>query len=340
MDDGSTRPLSRQLVTLGSFGVPLGLAGLAGCWTTATADLHAVRWPSEALFAVAGVLWALLAVLYVVPGLRRSGAFRADLEHPGSGPFAAYIPLVGLLLASHYRTVIPGAHLDWVCFAFVVLLGSVAAQLVAHWIAGGVELAAVHPGYFVPVVAGANVASISLSSVGLHQAALGAFGAGLFFWLMIGTVVLIRLMTGSALPDTLKPAMTAFLAAAATSNLAWIVAHPGPIHEVQSILIGMLVFMLAVQAVLVVGTYRSLPFGVSWWTFTFPVASTTNFAIRWAATVQVPGWEAAAWSVLGVASAFVVLVAAGSVARRPRRRGAHRGRQHPTGGRGAVVQRG
>ncbi|MET3144140.1 UNVERIFIED_ORG: tellurite resistance protein TehA-like permease [Arthrobacter sp. UYEF10] len=57
----------------------------------------------------------------------------------------------------------------------------------------------IHPGYLLPVVRGFFVASIGFSTVHAHSAAMAAFGIGASFWLVIGTVVTVRLMTGGEL---------------------------------------------------------------------------------------------------------------------------------------------
>lgn len=330
----------RRRVPLGWFGVPLGIVGLAGGWAAAQADLGAPSWPAEILYALGTLLWAVLSVAYVVTALRAERrTFRQDREHPLTGPFSAYIPLIAILLAAHYATDLAtgsglgvgGSNglqstagsdaLRWITAAAVLALGIVAAQLVAHWLTGGIRLQDVHPGYFVPVVAGANVASIGLSQIGQHAPAMGAFAVGLFFWLVIGTAAIIRLISNGPdgqLPEPLRPALSAFLAASATSSLAWIISHPGPLGDVQDGLTGILVLMLLVQFTLV-PTYSKLRPGMSFWIFTFPVASTTNYAVRFFSTTKLTGWEVYAWTILGLATAFVVAVALASL---PRRRAA------------------
>ncbi|MCU1530115.1 MAG: hypothetical protein JWP75_3878, partial [Frondihabitans sp.] len=289
---------AQRTIPLGWFGVPLGVTGLAGGWAAACTDLGAPKWPSEVLYGIATVLWAVLSVAYIVTGLlRERKAFRRDREQPLSGPFAAYIPLIGILLAGHYTTYLPTAG-PWICGAFVAALAIVAGQLVAHWMTGGIALKDVHPGYFVPVVAGANVASIGLSQIGQSQAALGAYGVGIFFWFVLGTAVLVRLVSQGPLPVQLRPALSAFLAASATSSIAWIISHPGPIGEVQDALTGILVLMLIIQACLV-PQYAKLRPGFSFWIFTFPVASTTNYAVRYFSVTHLDGWEFWAWLILG-----------------------------------------
>ncbi|GAA4685129.1 SLAC1 family transporter [Frondihabitans cladoniiphilus] len=304
----------RTTLPLALFGMPLGVIGLAGGWYAARTDLGAPAWPDEVLYGIGTALWIVLSVVYIVSGLRATtGGFRSDLKHPVFGPFAAYIPLIGILVAGHYSLYLPNAG-PWVTFAAVAALAIVAAQLVSHWMTGGIRLQDFHPGYFVPVVAGANVASIGLSQIGQHDAAIGAFAAGLFFWLVIGTAVIVRLVAHEPLPVPLRPALSAFLAAAATSSLAWIISHPGPIDEVQLGLTGILVIMLVVQFLLI-PEYGKLRLGFSFWIFTFPIASTTNYAVRFFTTTHLIGWQAWAWGILGAATVFVVVVALGSIPR-------------------------
>jgi tellurite resistance protein TehA-like permease len=107
-----------------------------------------------------------------------------------------------------------------VCIAFIAALTVVATQLLAHWVTGGVSMQSIHPGYFLPVVAGSFVASIGFSSVHVHDAALAAFGIGAFFWLVVGTVVTVRLMTAGPLPPSAKTGLSAYLAAPATASPA------------------------------------------------------------------------------------------------------------------------
>jgi hypothetical protein len=76
-------------------------------------------------------------------------------------PWHAYPPIIGILLAAHYERY---AHaVGKVATAvFVLALATVAAQL-AHWLLGNVPLATFHPGYLLPTVAGAFIASIGFS---------------------------------------------------------------------------------------------------------------------------------------------------------------------------------
>jgi tellurite resistance protein len=298
----------RAAIPLALFGIPLGIAGLAGGWTAASLELDAPTWPAEALYGASSALWIVLIVLYAAGAARHRGTFLADIMHPATGTFASLIPLVAILLAVHYSqyafTVFAG-----ICVLGIAILAIVAAQLIARWLRGQVELNSFHGGYFIPVVAGPNIASIGFSAIHEHQAAIAALGAGLFFWVAITAAVIIRMAGGDELPVGMKPGMAAFLAATATTNLAWLFAHPGGVDEMQQILTGVLVLMLLVQFFLL-GEYGKLRFSLSWWIFTFPLASTTNYAVRWMSLTRIPGWNTWSWCVLAATTIFILYISA------------------------------
>lgn len=293
---------------LSRFGIPLGLAGLGGGWSAARSFLGSPVWPEEILYGAATAVWLVLTAMYVFRGLRRKGTFRTDLKHPVAGPFASFIPLVGILIASHYSQYVqPWAA--WLCMAFIGAVAIVAAQLLAHWVTGGVPMESIHPGYLLPVVAGSFIASIGFSSIRAPEAAIATFGVGVFFWLVVGTILTIRLMTGGALEPAVTTGLSAYLAAPATANIAWMVSHPGPMGAAQLGLTGVLVITALMQIILI-PEYRKLSFTTLFWVFTFPVGATTNYAIRWLAATDLPGREIYSWTILGLATAFTLAIAA------------------------------
>jgi len=67
--------------TLNYFGIPLGLAGLAGlagAWPAAHVELGAPAWPVEVLYALSTVAWLALTSTYVARGWRRIRSFQEE----------------------------------------------------------------------------------------------------------------------------------------------------------------------------------------------------------------------------------------------------------------------
>lgn len=326
---GSTPPATRRTATggvptaggepptvggsalLGVFAIPLGLAGLGGVWQALRTIASAPAWPAEVLFAASTAIWLALTVVYVGRGVRRAGTFTAHRQHAVHGPFAAYLPVIGILLSAHY---IPYLHdvARGAVLVFVLALGVLAAQLVAHWLLGNLPVQTFHPGYFLPTVAGAFIASIGLHASGWHQAAVSAFGVGILFWLIIGTLVFGRLFTGAPLPDAVKPSLAVLVSPPAVAGIAWLAIAGGRMDSVGYLLLGILLMMLLVQ-VMFLPDYRVLSFNPNFWAFTFPVAASSNFAIRWLTSAELPRGHTWSWALAALATAFVGAIAAATV---------------------------
>ena len=302
----TTSPPPRPSDLLSLFAIPLGVSGAAGMWQAVRETRTAPGWPAEALFAVSAAAWLALSVAYLLTRSRTRGGFTVDRTHSVIGPFAAYLPVVGLLVSSHYVQYLPAAR--YVVAVFVAALAYLIAQLLAHWLLGNLPAEALHPGYFLPTVAGPFIASIGLSFNGWHNAALGAFGIGLFFWLAIGTLIFNRLFTGASLPDRVKPTLAVLLSAPATAGIAWFLLDGAALDTVEHLLLGVLAIMLVVQLVLV-AEYRTLAFNQGFWAFTFPVAASSNLTIRSLGATEWAGAGYATWIIATAATAFVAAIA-------------------------------
>ena len=307
---GPVGPTGR-VALLNVLAIPLGVAGFGGVWQALQSTVGAPSWPAEVLFDLATALWIVLSVLYGIRGVRGSGTFADDRQDALYGPFAAYIPVIGILVAAHYGQYLRDTGRIAV-LVFVVALAILLAQLLAHWLVGNLPTAQLHPGYLLPTVAGPFVASVGLGFSGWRQAAQGAFGIGVFLWFIIGGKIFNRLFTGQQLPDELKPLISVLVSAPAAGGIAAFVNAGGRLDTVGYLLLGVTFLMLLVQVVVFFG-YRQLHFTPTFWAFMFPVGASTNLVVRWVAFEGFPGWRVWSWTVAGVATASLLYVAAATV---------------------------
>jgi tellurite resistance protein len=304
--------LSGSALPIAFFSIPLGLAGLGGVWEAAARHLGVTSAPADLAYAASAVVWATFTGMYVVGAIRQdSGGFRVDLRHPLFGPLTAYIPVIAILLIAHYAPSLGEAALWLICVA-VVALAINAAALVAHWLSAPLEQDALHPGYFLPVVAGPFIASIGLAAVGSRSAAIAVFGVGTYFWLLLGAVITSRLFFGTPLPQPFKPVLSILLSPPGTASLAWFMIAEGEIDHLQGAIGGVTLFTLLVQ-LFFLPDYLRLPFSSQHWVFTFPLAVLGNVGVRWAAGLEFGGWEAVAWVVLTISTASILAILGGSL---------------------------
>lgn len=288
------------------FAMPLGFAGLGSAWSAT--DLGSLgEWASQICCAISLVVWLALTVAYLIAFARR---IAPGYAHPTQGPLVSFIPAVGLLLAIHYGALAPVARV-WSVVAFVVVLAVFDAFLVGHWLTGGPGEASVHPGYFAAVVAGPFIATIGLQSVHLTPVAWACFGVGIFFFLAIGGVVLDRLISSPVREGSL-PSTAILMAAPATADVAWLIAHGDQPDAVSWALAGLVGLMLMVQLTLV-PRYLRARFSMSFWTFSFPLASASNVAARLSAAAGSP--VLARILILSVVSAIFVALLFGTALR-------------------------
>ena len=303
----AAQPASPGPALLNILVIPLGIAGLGGVWQALRMTVAAPAWPAEVLFGLSTVMWISLSAAYIVMRLMGSGSFAADRRHPVSGPYTAYIPVIGLLDSSHYVQYFHNAARG-VVLVLVLALGVLLAQLLSYWLQGNLPLKAFHPGYFLPTAAGGFVCSIGLSLSGWHEAAESAFGVGLFFWLVIGTLIFSRLFTAEPLPDAVKPSLAVLVSPSATAGLAWFFISGATMNAAGYLLLGITIIMLSVQVVFFT-QYRTATFTPNFWAFTFPLAASANFIVRWINVERFPVWQAWTWSIAGLVTVFVAVVA-------------------------------
>jgi tellurite resistance protein len=300
-----------RVIPPNSFGMAFGTVGLAGTWLAAADTGLAPRAVGDALLAVAAALWAVVLAAYAVHVGAHRGTLRSDLAHPVLAPFVSLAVITPMVLAA--RGVAPwaptlGAVLVDVFLAATVLHG---AWFTGQLIAGEYAIDQMHPGYFLPTVAGGLVASASAAEVGQHGLGTAMFGYGMICWAILGSMILARLFFRPALPPPLRPTLAIEVAPAAVASLAWSAVHGPAIDTLTAVLAGYGVLMVLAQ-VRLVPIYLRLPFGVGFWAFAFAWAAVATTALHWIAGTRPAGGAVWAWLVIAAVSLLIGGIAARS----------------------------
>ncbi len=291
-------------IPLNFFGMPFGLCGLAGCWTVAAAYGLAPAGVAAATFGVAALVWLAVLGAYLRYVVSDRGALGRDLRDRTAGPFAALAVITPMLLgAQGVRPFAPAAAAVVVdaALALTVLLG---AWLTGDWILGPLELDQVHPGYFLPTVAGGLVASAAAAAVGQQGLARVMFGLGVVCWFVLGSVILVRLLTRPPLPALLLPTLAIEVAPSAVASLAWFAIHGDRVDDVAAAIGGYGLLMVLAQ-VRFVPAYLRLPFLPGLWAFTFSWAAVASVGMHWLQAAPAPGRQVGQYALLAAATVLV-----------------------------------
>jgi tellurite resistance protein len=299
-------------IPLNFFGMGFGLAGLATAWRIAVELGLASHWVSDTLTAVAALMWVTSCLLYLRYALSARGAFFRDITDTTAGPFASLALITPVLLVADGLA--PYAHdqaavlIDILAVAILLLGG----WFTGFWMRGGVELDRLHPGYFLPTVAGGLVASAGAAEVGQLQLAQLMLGLGLICWVIVGSMILGRLIFRPPLPDALAPTMAIEVAPAAVASVAYLFSTGGRVDAFATILAGYGLLMVAAQLPLL-PRYLRLKFSLSSWAFTFSWAAVASTALFWIASGHPAGDRLYSYLVLAAISLLVGGVAARTV---------------------------
>lgn len=269
---------ARPIVPASYFGMVLGLAGLGNCWRVAGRLWNLPGWIGEAIMLLAGLVWAVLLLAYLDKWLRARSQVLAELDHPIQCCFVGLVPTSTMLVA---LGILPYSH-DAALALFVI--GAVAqAVFGVHrtgtlW-TGGRDPADTTPVAYLPTVAGSFVAAIVAGALGHPDWGSLFFGVGLFSWLAYESIVLRRLLEVPSLATALRPTLGIHFAPPVVGCVAYLAITEGVPDLMAQALLGYGIFQGLVLLRLV-PWLAAMPFGVSYWAYTFATTSAALSALR------------------------------------------------------------
>jgi tellurite resistance protein len=284
-------------VTANLFGMPFAFAGLAQCWWTAHELAGVPSWPAQ-------VLWILAAAVYLLTLAGYLRTARPLAAEPGDltfGPFTALILVVPMMLGLALAVPAPAAGRT-IFFIFAVLVALYGGWLSGQWIIEDMPLARWHPGYFLPTVAGPLLAAGGSAALGYDGFARLMLGYGLLCWIILGSIILVRLFTQPALPTPLLPTLAVELAPPVVAGSAWFQINGNRPDTAAYLLAGYAVLMVLVQLRLI-QLYVKVPFAGGFWAFGFSYIAAFTAGIHWLTAADAPGQRALTYTCLAIVTA-------------------------------------
>lgn len=262
------------------FATVMGLAGL-------TLALHRTEmvlgWGhdlSRIALIVTVADFAVIAGIFALKALRYPAALREEWQHPVKLAFFPAVSISLLLIATALRSTDPDmARLVWV--SGVALQGVLALAVISGWIGHrSFQPAHISPAWFIPAV-GNVIVPLAGVPLGYESVSWLFFSAGMLFWIVLLTLVMNRLIFHDPLPGRLYPTLAILIAPPAVGFVAWLALNGGVLDAFAQVLYGLTLVFTALVAVQV-RAFARLPFALSWWALSFPVAALTVATLRYA----------------------------------------------------------
>ncbi|MBP5857566.1 hypothetical protein KAJ83_11140 [Marivibrio halodurans] len=253
----------------------LGIGGLGIAWREAAESFSFTPAVGELFLGFAAGFYIAVLALYGLKALRHPDAVIADFIDPIRGSYFAAAGMGLLLMAAAARPHGPEvAEILWALGAPVTL--AITMALTVGWMRHEFHMRDATPVWFLPI-AGNLLAAIAVPP-GYEQIGWMIFAVGLVLWLMLQGILFYRLMFEAPLAHGLRPTMAILLAPPALAAVAYQVltngAVLGAIGGFGTMLYGLALFV-AVLLLVQAPAFLRLPFGLTAWSYPFPLAAFT-----------------------------------------------------------------
>lgn len=268
MNDAPSNRLKHYPVTF--FAIVMGLLGLTLALRSAGRFLPVAEVASGVMLWVSLGVFGLVAAIYFAKLLRHPGAVIEEWHHPVKLAFFPTMTISLLLLAAALQTSRPELA-EWVWLIGVAGQGVLTLAVVSGWISHrSFEVGHLSPAWFIPAV-GNVIVPIAGARMGYIEISWLFFAGGMMFWGILLTMVMNRLVFHDPMPGRLFPTMVILIAPPSVAFTAY-VGMNGVIDGFARTLI-YAAYIFAALVVVQLPKLARLPFALSWWALSFPLAA-------------------------------------------------------------------
>jgi tellurite resistance protein len=270
--------LDRQHLPVSFFGMAVGTLAWGHAWRTAVQLWSLPAWTASLAVGLGLLLWLGIVGAYVNNWRQQARCIRMELDHPVQSAMAALGPVSTLLASISLRPWWP--ELAWGLY----VLGVIAQLVLGLWLVGrfwqgGRAPESLNASVYLPGVAQNFVAATA--SAGFGYTALGAlfFGAGVFSWLAMESLVLQRAATQDPLPVAQRPLQGVQVAPAVVGGLGYLSLTAGPPDLMAQMLLGYGLYQALLAARQLAWSSEG-GFSLAYWTYSFGVMALATMAMR------------------------------------------------------------
>lgn len=265
-------------VPVSFFGIAVGILALSQAWLVAERIWPCAVRPSSWIGLLGLLIWALLMLAYLCKWCWRRDAAQAELRDPLSSSLAALGPvstmLASVALLAWSRPV--GLAVWTTGLAWQMLLGM---WIYGRFWKGGHAPASVSAAVYLPAVAQNLVAGMSSAAFGWSELGMLFFGAGVFSWLALESMILSRASIHTPLPEAQRPLLGIQIAPAVVAGVCYTSLRPATADVFVQMLLGYGLYQAALALRLLPWIWQRT-FAPSYWSFSFGVAALANLTLR------------------------------------------------------------
>lgn len=252
------------------FASVMGLSGLALAWQKLD-HMLSLSMPLASMFSlIAAIVFVLLCGAYALKFVRHREQVILEFHHPVK---ANYFPAISIsLLLLSIISLMYSQTLARTLFVVGALMHlSFTIVIISRWVFSDKNLNPhLTPGWFIPVVGNMLVPIVAVP-MGEVEIGWFFFSVGIVFWLVLFTILMHRLFFLDPMPVQLAPTLFILIAPPAIGFVSYVNLN-GFVDNFAQVLYGFALF-ITLFLLLQFTRFQRLPFSLSWWAYSFPLAS-------------------------------------------------------------------
>ena len=278
------------------FSVVMGLCGFTLAWkgsANIVGDITSLWW-GLALFTSAAML--VIACCYLVKLVRYPAAVLEEIKHPVRLNFFPSFSISLLLLSIIWQQEAELSRYLWLVGTLVQLL--LTFYVMNSWIHHThYTLSHANPSWFIPVV-GNIIVPITGSQLGYTELSWFCFSIGIVFWIVLLTIILYRLFFHEPLATRMTPMLFILLAPPSVGFVSYtsLVTELDTFARVLYYVALFLGLLLASN----ISRFIKVPFFISSWAYSFPLAALTIATMKMAHLTAIPFFTLLSMVLLGL----------------------------------------
>lgn len=254
------------------FAVIMGLSGLSIVFAKAYHLLDMPYWVYGTLLFVDTVLFLGIFTAYMLKWLLYPEAVKKEFYHPIKSSFMAAISISFLLVSIAYYDFAPTVSiLFW--YIGTPLQLAFTLIIIRYWIHNELKVVHSNPAWFIPIVGNVLVPVVGVEAAPVWVS-LFFFALGMFFWVVLFTIMMYRIVFHHPLAKKLVPTLFILIAPPAVGFVSYFRITNGSIDMFSSSLYFIALFTLFLL-LFMVRMFDTKQFFISWWAYTFPLAAIT-----------------------------------------------------------------
>jgi len=256
------------------FAVIMGLSGLTIAFAKAWHFLYLDSFENiyKTLLFLNTVLFFGVFITYIIKWIKHPQAVQKEFNHPIKSSFAAAISISFLLVSIAYYDYAPSVSIVfWWIGAPLHLFFTY--KVMKFWIEHKFEVGHINPAWFIPIVGNVLIPVVGIDAQP-EMVNIFFYAIGIFFWLVLFTIVIYRMIFHNPLGKRLLPTFFILIAPPAVGFISYFRITFGLI-DTDSLFLYFIALFIFVLLLTMIKQFIKLQFFISWWAYTFPMAALT-----------------------------------------------------------------